>query len=170
MAVNHQIKIKEEKLAPEELTNKINQENNKAENQASSKQIKQEAVENEEPLTEASILGFDKPTKTHRSKNNDDQSTVKTVAIKVEKVEPSTSKQATVLSRDRIIEIAKETLKPFYVKQLINKDTYKYIMKRVVEKVVDIKVNFQIIMALYFFFYCKDYGTNSTGKLVNLRG
>ena len=148
MPVNHQIKIKEEKLAPEELTNKISQENNKAGNQASSKQIKQEAVENEEPLTEASILGFDKLSKNHRSKNNGDQSAVKTIAIKIEKVEPSTSKQATILSRDRIIEIAKEALKPFYVKQLINKDTYKYIMKRVVEKVVDIKAHFQIIMIM----------------------
>lgn len=59
---------------------------------------------------------------------------------KIPQSQPSSSKSSKSASsceysRDQIAEVSKQALKPYYVKELIDKETYKNIIKKVVLKV-----------------------------------
>lgn len=73
---------------------------------------------------------FPSPIKTEKSSQHE----------KISQTQPSSSKSSksassSEYSRDQIAEVSKQALKPYYVKALIDKETYKNIIKKVVFKV-----------------------------------
>lgn len=73
---------------------------------------------------------------SHQSKSQSSKSSICTATTNNNANKNGPQASAGLYSRDRIAEISKQALKPYYMKKLIDKDTYKLILKKVVTKVI----------------------------------